>query len=96
MRQRARVLLVEAVLPDRVEPSVAKLFDLEMLALTPGGRQRSETEYRALLYQAGFTVSKSVAARLGEPTSYTSRRSQSADPKPRAVVSLMREDGGGS
>ncbi len=49
---------------------MAKLMDLEMLALTPGGRQRNEAEYRALLDQAGLTVRTSVAARLGEPTSY--------------------------
>jgi hypothetical protein len=70
MTPETRMLLVEAVLPDQVEPSVAKLFDLEMLALTPGDRHRNEAEYGALLGQAGFTVTKSVAARQGEPTSY--------------------------
>jgi hypothetical protein len=70
MSPHARLLLVEQVLPDGVEPSMAKLMDLEMLAVTPGGRQRNQTEYRALLDQAGLTVRTSVAARLGEPTSY--------------------------
>jgi hypothetical protein len=70
MRPDARVLLVEGVLPDSSEPSAAKLFDLEMLALTPGGRQRTEDEYARLLASAGFSVTTSVAARPGERASY--------------------------
>jgi hypothetical protein len=49
----ARLLLVETVVPPGNAFSFAKLLDLEMLAL-PGGVERTEAEYRALLQAAGF------------------------------------------
>src|SRR5215471_17559924 len=47
-----RLLLVEAVITAGNEPSPGKLLDLEMLVL-PGGRERTESEYRELLASAG-------------------------------------------
>jgi hypothetical protein len=43
------------VLPEGSQPSMSmgKLVDLEMLVMTAGGRQRTETEYRTLLARAG-------------------------------------------
>jgi hypothetical protein len=38
---------------------VGKLIDIEMLAL-PGGRERTEEEYRALFESAGFHLSRIV------------------------------------
>jgi O-methyltransferase domain/Dimerisation domain len=55
---RARVLLVEAVLPDGDEPSLARVFDIEMLVI--GGRERTEAEYRALLARAGLRLTRVV------------------------------------
>src|SRR5262249_21727288 len=50
----ARLLLVELLVePGPVEP-LASLVDLQMLALTDGGRQRSVEELAALLRSAGF------------------------------------------
>ena len=51
-----QLLLVELVVPPGSEPSLAKLFDLLMLVWTPGGRERTEAEHRALLSEAGFEV----------------------------------------
>lgn len=59
----ARLLVLDRVLPERVEqghPVEALLLDLEMLVMTPGGRERTEGEFRKLLSAAGFEVKRVV------------------------------------
>jgi ubiquinone/menaquinone biosynthesis C-methylase UbiE len=56
-RPGARVVLFEAVLASGNEPHFAKWIDIEMLVL-PGGRERTEQEYRKLFADAGFKVTK--------------------------------------
>jgi len=51
-----RLLLVESVIPPGNDPSFAKLLDLNMLVI-PGGKERTETEYRELYSAAGFRLS---------------------------------------
>jgi hypothetical protein len=60
MPRDGKVLLVEAVIPDGPEPHFGKLLDLEMLAMTQGGKERTAGEFRELLGKAGFTLSKIV------------------------------------
>jgi hypothetical protein len=63
MDETARLLIVERVMPERAEcgrATDAYLLDLEMLVLTPGGRERTEEEFRTILMEAGLTVSKIV------------------------------------
>jgi hypothetical protein len=55
----ARLLLVEAVIPAGNAFSFGKILDLEMLAL-PGGLERTESEYRALLAGGGFRMTRMV------------------------------------
>ena len=65
MRPGARLLLVDEVLPRRAEPgpaTAAFLLDMEMLVATPGGRERTEEGFRALLRAAGFSLSRVVPA----------------------------------
>jgi hypothetical protein len=50
-----RLLLVEMVVPDDNEPSLAKAFDVTMM-LFPNGMERTEREYRTLLREAGFDL----------------------------------------
>lgn len=50
-----RLLLVESVVPEGNEPSFSKWMDLQMLVMT-GGRERTASEYRALLSAAGFEM----------------------------------------
>ncbi len=50
-----RLLLVEGVVPEDRKPDFMKLFDLHMLVLL-GGKERTVTEWRALLDSAGFTL----------------------------------------
>jgi O-methyltransferase domain len=70
MGANGRLLLVELVLPDDLAPSPAKLYDLEMLALTPNGRHRTGDEYRALAEQADLHVTQVFPASLGSPASF--------------------------
>ncbi len=60
MPPHAVLLVIDRVLPDRIEavPAMrqAALVDLVMLVLTPGGRERTEGQFRTLLAGAGFTL----------------------------------------
>jgi hypothetical protein len=60
MERDARLLLVEHVLPDRLTVDAlarrVTRLDLEMLILTPGGRERTAAEFRGLLQDAGFAL----------------------------------------
>ena len=55
-----RILIVEQVVTDRPESVFAKLLDLEMLVMTPGGRERTEREFQELLRNAGFEMHRIV------------------------------------
>jgi SAM-dependent methyltransferase len=63
MDPAATLLIVERVMPEKAEEGRAAdsyLLDLEMLVLTPGGRERNEAEFRAILTPAGFTLTRIV------------------------------------
>jgi hypothetical protein len=64
-RQRGRLLVTDSVLPQNSQPHPAKFLDLTMLML-PGGRERTEPEWHALLDKAGFTITKIVPTRSPE------------------------------
>jgi hypothetical protein len=63
MSAGGKLLLVEGVYPPRIEQSLesrgAAANDVNMLVCT-GGRQRSESEFRALFEAAGFRLTKIV------------------------------------
>jgi len=54
MRAGGRLLLVELLLEKGPVGPLASLVDLQMLAVTDGGRQRTVNELAALLRKAGF------------------------------------------
>ncbi len=56
---QAKVILLEAVLPPGNDPDFGKLLDLEMLTV-PGGRERTEDEFRSLFGQAGYRLMRVV------------------------------------
>ena len=58
----ARLLVVEKVIPPGNAPFAGKLTDITMLLVT-GGREHTEEEYRALLADAGFAVTRIVPTR---------------------------------
>jgi hypothetical protein len=59
MRAAGRLLIVEMVLPDDDAPHPGKMLDLMML-VGPGGQERTEQEYGALLDKAGFRLTRVV------------------------------------
>jgi hypothetical protein len=67
MAPGARVLLVETVCPERFEDSIADRIaarsDVMMLLSSPGGRERTDEEFRSLLERAGFTVGRTIPIR---------------------------------
>jgi len=60
-----RLLVVDWVVPPGDEPSFAKLLDLLMLVWTPGGKERTEAEHRALLALAGFELTRVIPTAAG-------------------------------
>jgi SAM-dependent methyltransferase len=58
---RGKVLIVDPVVPPSNVPHYGKYLDLEMLVLTPRGRERTKTEFAKLLRGAGFRLSRVVA-----------------------------------
>jgi orsellinic acid C2-O-methyltransferase len=58
-----RLLVIERQIPERAEAGISReafMTDLEMLVMTPGGRERTETELRALFAAAGFRPVRTV------------------------------------
>jgi hypothetical protein len=60
MKPTARLILVEHVILEGATFDLGKWMDLQMLVCV-GGRERTETEYRALLTTAGFDVQEVIS-----------------------------------
>jgi ubiquinone/menaquinone biosynthesis C-methylase UbiE len=54
-----RLLVIEGIIPSGNDPSFGKLLDLTMLVI-PGGKERTEEEYRDLFSGAGFDLTRIV------------------------------------
>jgi hypothetical protein len=54
-----KLLVIEMTIPDDNNPSPGQFFDLNMLVMT-GGQERTQSEYGALLAQAGFRLSSVI------------------------------------
>ena len=57
--ENGRLLLLESIVAPANQPDLTKLIDIEMLVM-PGGRERSEEEYRTLLKANGFELRRVV------------------------------------
>src|SRR5438874_160277 len=57
---RGKVLIVDPVVPSGNVPHYGKMLDLEMLVLTPRGRERTKAEFASLLRRAGFRLSRVI------------------------------------
>jgi hypothetical protein len=55
----ARLLIVEAIVSEAPGPDFSKVLDVIMLAVT-GGRERTPSEYEALLLRAGFRLERII------------------------------------
>jgi hypothetical protein len=60
MERGGKVLIVDPVIPPGNAAHFGKLLDLEMLALTPRGRERTGAEFRDLLQRSGFKLRRVV------------------------------------
>ena len=61
--RHAKVLLIEAILPDDPGPNWPRTLD--MIMLTIGGRQRTLPEYSDLLRQCGFAMTREIDTQAG-------------------------------
>ena len=64
MGDGARLLVIERILPERIDPSDVLtpgrfIHDINMM-LNPGGRERTEAEFRDLLARAGLRLTRIV------------------------------------
>jgi hypothetical protein len=60
MAPGGRVLVVEMVVPPPGIPSFARLIDLEMLAISSNGKERTEREFADLFAKAGLSLARVV------------------------------------
>src|SRR6266480_6782447 len=60
MRRSGKVLIVDSVIPPGNAAHFGKLLDLEMLALTPRGRERTQAEFGDLLQRSGFKLKRVI------------------------------------
>ncbi len=58
MAPEGRVLVIETVMPETPGPHPAKFMDVNMLAMTEGGCERTESEYRELFARSGLRLEK--------------------------------------
>jgi ubiquinone/menaquinone biosynthesis C-methylase UbiE len=65
MERQSKLLLVECVIPDAPGPVFSKLLDLQMLVVT-GGRERTESQFKALLAVANFNLNKIIPTEVPE------------------------------
>jgi len=59
MRSASKLLVIESVIHSGNEPFLGKFLDLHML-LIPGGKERTESEYRSLFERVGFELTRVV------------------------------------
>jgi len=64
-RPHGRLIVVDSVVPETSEPHMSKILDLEML-LMPGGRERTEPEWRELFRKGGFEITRILPMRAAE------------------------------
>ena len=64
-RPNGRLIIVDMVLPEDSRPHPGKLLDLLML-MFPGGRERTETEWRSLLGRAGFVITRILPTKAAD------------------------------
>jgi len=58
MTSPSRLLIIERIVSTGNQPDPAKLNDLEMMAVTPNGKERTELKFQALFHASGFTLVK--------------------------------------
>ena len=57
---QGKLIIVETLIPSGNTPHFGKLLDLEMLAMYPAGKERTQAEYEALFQAAGFELTQVI------------------------------------
>lgn len=60
MKEDGRIFILDAILRERNKPDFGKYSDLQMLVISHGGRERTESEFKALLSEAGLKLHRSI------------------------------------
>ena len=60
MDAHSKILVIEQVVPQGNEPSGAKMLDINMLVMCPGGKERTESEFKYIFEQAGLKLLRIV------------------------------------
>ena len=61
MEPAGKVLVFEMVMPETPDPHPAKFGDLNMLAMTEGGCERTQNEFAELFASSGLTLTKVIS-----------------------------------
>ena len=59
MPEDAKILILDAVLPEGSEPHFGKIMDMEML-VSPGGIERTAAEFETLLDDSGLKLNRII------------------------------------
>jgi len=58
--ENGKILIVEAVIGEDNKPAFGKIFDLQMMIGTDGGKERTQKEFEFLLKKAGFKFKRVI------------------------------------
>jgi hypothetical protein len=64
MPSHGKLLVCEKILPEANDAPHTRIMDLVMLLHTPGGRERTELEYRTLFSKAGFRLTRAIPTKV--------------------------------
>ena len=60
MERGTKLLIMEAVIEENNKPAYGKMFDLQMLIGTDGGKERTQKEFETILKNSRFTLKKVI------------------------------------
>lgn len=60
MGDQSKILVMEMIINPGNQPSAAKFLDLNMLVMCPGGKERTEDEFKVLFEAAGLELTRII------------------------------------
>ncbi len=61
IQKGTKLLIMEAVIEENNQPAFGKVFDLQMLIGTEGGKERTRKEFEQILKSSGFVIKRVIA-----------------------------------